>query len=296
MTSISFIVIKPTMSSETPHFPGLSLGPEPREATPAPELPPPNVPTLEDQWEMGFMEEVAKQVVPEVSLAALETEADLAPDAIETEPPTASGEAQVKLQLFGRPDDDLAQMTRQHLQKMESNPHFANPMPSQAELTSLLEVFVQDCKDTRNAMNHVRMLVAQKQKSRRRLEQALNRRGNYVQLASGGNPDAIHSTAFDTRRKRQTVSQLEAPTDIQAIPGHNAGSMILTWEKVKHAKFYRLEYGPVDGPLVEVPLTGRRRKELQGLEVGRMHRFRLAAIGGATGQSPWSEVVERMVA
>jgi hypothetical protein len=254
---------------------------------------------IEEQWEMGFMEEVTNPVRPEVSVSMLEAETAVLPEedaATEEPPPAPVGEAQVKLELFGRPDEDLAQMTRHHLQKMEANPHFTAPMPTQAELNGLLETFVQDCRDTRNAMTHVRLLVAQKQKSRRRLEQALNRRGNYVQLTSRGDAEAILSTAFGIRRKRQAVAELEAPTDVQATPGPVAGSMILTWTKVKHAKLYRLEYGPADGPVVEVPLTGRRRKELHGLEVGRLHRFRIAAIGGATGQSPWSVVVERMVA
>lgn len=256
---------------------------------------------VEEQSEMPFMGEVTNPVTPDVSVSMLEAEAAKALE--EEEPsledlplPPQSGGAQVKLQLFGRPDEDLAQMTKLHLHKMEGNPYFPSPMPSQSELNTLLDTFVQDCRDTRNAMNHVRMLVAQKLRSRRRLEQALNRRGNYVQLASRGDAEAILSTSFAIRRKRQSVSELEAPTEVQAVPGETTGSMILTWSKVKHAKLYRLEYGPVDGPLVEIPLTGRRRKELTGLVVGRLHRFRIAAIGGATGQSPWSAVVERMVA
>lgn len=204
------------------------------------------------------------------------------------------GGAQVKLQLFGRPDEALAQLARAHYEEMENNPHFPRPMPSQMELERRLEDFTQDIKDARNAMNHVRMLVAQKLKSRRKLEQALNRRGHYVQAESRGDAEAILSSSFGIRRKRQTVETLPAPADLKVIPGAEAGSVILTWGKVKQAKLYRLEYGPVDGPKQEVPLTGRRRKELTGLEVGRMHRFRVAAIGGITGQSPWSAAVERM--
>lgn len=254
------------------------------------------------------MGEVTNPVRPEVSVSMLEAETTKVAERSEAERETeesavteiralaTGGESLVKLELFGRPDEDLAQMTRLHLQKMHNNPRFADPVPSQADLNGLLETFVQDCRDTRNAMTHVRMLVAQKLKSRRRLEQALNRRGNYVQLASHGDAEAILSTAFGVRRKRSAAAELDAPSDLQAVPGPHQGSMILTWAKVKNAKQYRLEYGPVDGPFVELPLTGRRRKELQGLQVGVMHRFRLAAIGGATGQSPWSMPVERMVA
>ena len=249
---------------------------------------------------MGFMDAIATVVPPQVTLASLETElaqthAEPGLGDDEAFAPTP-GAAQVKLQLFGRPDDDLAQFARTHFEKMEANPHFPRPLPSQMELERLLEDFAQDCKDTRNAMNHVRMLVAQKLRSRRKLEHALNRRGHYVQAESRGDAAAILSSAFQIRRQRQTVASLEAPVDLRVVPGSQPGSVVLTWDKVRHAKLYRLEYGPSDGSKVEMPLTGRRRKELSGLEIGRMHSFRISAIGGQTGQSPWSEAVERMIA
>jgi hypothetical protein len=253
----------------------------------------------ETQVEMGFMDLIEASAPPSLSLSALENEVAQTGPRIPSEeesPLPSPGGAQVKLQLFGRPDDDLAQLGRSHFEKMENNPHFPRPLPSQMELEKLLEDFTQDCKDTRNAMNHVRMLVAQKLKSRRKLEQALNRRGHYVQAESRGDPAAILSSAFSIRRQRQAVASLAAPADLRVTPGTEPGSVILTWAKVGQAKLYRLEYGPTDGPKTEIPLTGRRRKQLAGLEIGRMHSFRIASIGGMTGQSPWSEVVKRMVA
>lgn len=251
---------------------------------------------------MSFMQDLPTSPPPiEMDLASLEAEAERleeTPVVHEEEGllPLNTGGAQVKLELFGRPDDDLAQMTRRHLECMENNAHFPDPVPSQGDLGSLLEAFAQDCRDTRNAMKHVRMLVAQKLKSRRKLEQALNRRGNYVQLASQGEADLILSTSFGIRKKRQVVLELDPPGDIQVVPGAEPGSMVLTWSKVRHAKLYRLEYGPEDGAKTEIPLTGRRRKELFGLEIGRMHTFRIASIGGLSGQSAWSAAVRRMVA
>jgi hypothetical protein len=251
---------------------------------------------------MGFMEFLAPGPPPDLSLASLEAEvaqtaaAPESPDDESPPSPPPAGGAQVKLQLFGRPDEDLAQLARRHFESMENNPHFPRPLPSQMELERLLEDFAQDCKDTRNAMLHVRMLVAQKLKSRRKLEQALNRRGHYVQAESRGDPAAILSSAFAIRRKREPAGALPPPQGLTIVPGPTPGSVILTWAKVPLAKLYRLEYGVSDGPKAEIPLTGRRRKQLDGLEIGRLHSFRIAAIGGATGQSEWSAPVERMVA
>eukprot|EP01031_Cornospumella_fuschlensis_P000889 gene889-1117_t len=126
----------------------------------------------EIQVELSFMDSLEVSPPPEVSLANLESEVahqdrgNAMLDEVDDAPAPPSGGAQVKLQLFGRPDDDLATLARAHYEKMENNPHFPRPTPSQMELERLLEDFGQDCKDTRNAMNHVRMLVAQKLKSR----------------------------------------------------------------------------------------------------------------------------------
>ena len=91
------------------------------------------------------------------------------------------------------------------------------------------------------------------------------------------------------------------------------GELQVRWNTVTGAKSYLLEFAeiPTSGggdlpwvqarlggnlPWVQARLGGKLSYLAQGLIPGRRSAFRVAAVGGSTGSSAWSPVVERMAA
>ena len=80
---------------------------------------------------------------------------------------------------------------------------------------------------------------------------------------------------------------------IRVRPGIAAGTVTLTWDKVKHALLYYLEYGVEGEKPVQISLSGRRKKKLTLPRLGAMYVFRIAT-AGTFGQSNWSAPVRRI--
>jgi hypothetical protein len=135
--------------------------------------------------------------------------------------------------------------------------------------------------------------VARKNRSRGKFIQALNQRGSYVQGESGGNKQAIISSALGVQRQPKPVGILSPPRGLTVEVGTARGEMIITWDKVKHALMYFLEYG-VEGANPEIlGLTGLRKKTLLLPHLGATYHFLLCA-SGTSGNSPWSPTVRRI--
>ena len=61
--------------------------------------------------------------------------------------------------------------------------------------------------------------MARRKTERKKLEQAMNRRGNYVQAMSYGNAARIISAAMRVQRHRTKVGPLPSPKEVQVTPG-----------------------------------------------------------------------------
>jgi hypothetical protein len=83
-----------------------------------------------------------------------------------------------------------------------------------------------------------------------------------VQSIAYGNKRVILSSALGVQRARQAVGPLPPPSGLQVVPGISEGTVTLTWDKVKHALLYFLEYGVEGEKPVQIPLSGRRKKKL----------------------------------
>lgn len=205
-------------------------------------------------------------------------------------PVSPFGRAKVAMKLFGRPDSVLLSMARVHYEAIEGSDFYSAPTPSQGEFAFRMDAFEESCQEVLALRAALKTAMARRKAERKRMEQAMNRRGNYVQSASLGNAARITSAAMRLQRPRGKVGPLPAPKDVQVTPGKSENEVVLTWGKVKHARLYYLQHGPEGGPLVEVTLTGRRKRTLKLPRLnGVPHVFRIAAMGtpGQSGYSPW---------
>ncbi len=208
-------------------------------------------------------------------------------------PPFQNDSSKVTMRLFGRSDQNLLTFGRVHFDAMEDNANFLEPRPSQATFGSALDAFAEDCAEVMALKSALTAAVARKNARREALIKQLDRRAGYVQSIAYGNKQVILSSALGVQRARQAVGPLPPPSGLQVVPGISEGTVTLTWDKVKHALLYYLEYGVEGEEPVQLSLSGRRKKKLTLRRLGAMYVFRIAT-AGTSGQSNWSAPVRRI--
>ncbi len=208
-------------------------------------------------------------------------------------PPFPNDGAIVTMRLFGRSDQNLLTFGRTHFSAMDDNDYFLEPCPSQDNFGAMLDAFADDCAEVQALKTALATAVAHKNARREALIQQLDQRGSYVQSKSRGNKVVITSSALGVQRERHKVGPLPAPLGLQVLQGVSEGEVIVTWDKVKDALMYHLEYG-VEGETAEqISMCGRRKKTLMLPRLGATYVFRMAA-SGTSGQSNWSAPVRRI--
>ena len=206
------------------------------------------------------------------------------------------GGARIKLRTFGRSVNELLAFARLLLSSMEDNPNFPDPQPPQESFADLLAAAERSHKEAGLLKLEYKAAIMRRNEWLQHLVAAIDERGSYVQMRSQGNAVAIRSAGIDLRKPRRPIPILPPPTGLVVELNGLPGVMILTWNKVKQARGYMLEYGPVDGPMRQQVLLGRRKLRLNEMKAGVMYQFRLATIGGASGQSMWGSWVKRCAA
>lgn len=200
------------------------------------------------------------------------------------------GHAKVAMKLFGKPNSVLLSLARVHYEAIERSDFYLHPSPSQDDFALRMDAFEDSCQEMMALRTALKTAMARRKTERKKMEQAMTRRGNYVQATSNGNAARITSAALRVQRQRTNVGPLPSPKEVQVTPGKSENEVVLTWGKVKHARLYYLQHGPEGGPMENVTLAGRRKRTLNLPRLnGVPHVFRIAACGspGMSDYSPW---------
>jgi hypothetical protein len=119
-------------------------------------------------------------------------------------------------------------------------------------------------------------------------------------MASNGDPDIIATSALPVKRAPTPVGQLSWPLGLEVNQSNTPGELLLKWKAVTGARGYVLQCAEVvEGQprhWVQVYAGGKPTSAQKPLTPGKVYEFRVAAMGGSTGQSDWSPVVSRMAA
>ena len=214
------------------------------------------------------------------------------------EPLPPSDGAKVKLDLSSRNNDNLMAFATQHDADMKDNPNFPTPLPPAPDFEATMSAFGQaiiNWMSARSAANAASSALAE---ARASLETALNHRGSYVQIASNGNATVIQSAGFAVRNPRTPSAPLDAPVGLAVDLNGVTGLMMVTWEADPAAKGYLVQCSEDVTPRQwqVQPRVSVARMPFSDMVVGRTYVFQVAALGGATGQSPWSPEVIRAAA
>jgi Fibronectin type III domain len=214
------------------------------------------------------------------------------------DPPEAQG-AKVKLDLKMRNDPALSQFSLDHITGMTGNANFPTPTPTAPDFLAALTAFQTAYSAAEVAKAAAKQAVSEKDEARAYLELMLTQRGNYVQIASNGNAPVILSANFPVRNAPTPVGELEVPIGLLLTLNGTPGVMHLSWSAVKAARSYVIQCSPADTMVREwspFKMSTTTKLKIEGLTLGQVYAFRIAAIGGSTGQSDWSAEVIRMAA
>ena len=214
------------------------------------------------------------------------------------EDPAPQG-AKVKLELYLKSDPVLSQFSTDHIAAMTGNTNFPTPTPNAADFLAGLDLFQEAYSAAEMAKAALKEAIAYKDEARAYLELLLNQRANYVQIASNGNAPVILSAGFPVKNPRVPVGELAYPVNVQAILNGTPGVLHLSWNAVSHSRSYLVERSLADTTERQwssIKILSSPKLKIEGLTVGQMYAFRVAAIGGSTGQSDWSAEVVRMAA
>ena len=207
--------------------------------------------------------------------------------------------AKVKMSLALRNNENVANYTANHIDRMQSNPNFPTPMPPAAEFDPVYDDFKAKLNTWLAAQTALRDASTALTQARVQLDGYLNARAAYVQSASNGNANVIVSSGFEVRNARTPVGVLAYPTNLKLEPDGALGVMFLSWTPVTKARGYNIQWSPADTMernWQAYETTTQARYKCEELELGKVYAFRIAAIGGSTGQSDWSAEVVRMAA
>ena len=215
---------------------------------------------------------------------------------ITTLPP--SDGAKVKLDLTARNNDNLVAFAKQHDQDMTGNAYYPTPLPNAADFEAILSTFSQSITDWMSARSAANAAASAMATARTAMEAALNTRGGYVQITSNGNTEAILSSGFDVRAARTPATPLDAPSSLAVDLNGVSGLMLLSWQADPYAKGYLVQYSEDVTPRQwqVQPRVSTAKLSLSDMTLSTTYVFQVAALGGSTGQSPWSPEVSRAAA
>ncbi len=111
------------------------------------------------------------------------------------------------------------------------------------------------------------------------------------------NKALLQAVSLDVANPAAPLGPLLAPGNLQSFFGDMEGTIHLQWDRVKRRHTYILECASsINGPWTQVYMGKFPRATCGGLTPGAEYFFRVRAIGGSTGTSPWSDTTRKRAA
>jgi hypothetical protein len=203
--------------------------------------------------------------------------------------------ALVKVGTSKMPVTDKIQFARQIVTQMTGNTNFTTPAPTLASITAAANGLETAYNNAQAAQAQAKSLTSTQDDASAALDLLLTQEGNYVENASGGDQAKIESSGFSVRNiPAGPIGDLPAPADVDVTPNDNAGTVNMSWEKVRGAYTYIVEKAADAPSLTWAPaLTATKTKVVVNtMTSGAKYWFRVSAVGAA-GQGPWSDPISK---
>jgi hypothetical protein len=161
-----------------------------------------------------------------------------------------------------------------------------------AALLALQEAFDQARGATVDAGSSA---TAAKNAARHGLVGALRKDALYVEIVANNDLAFLLSTGYQATSKNRAQSPL-AQVEVKSVNNAQSGALKVRVKSQPNVRSFMgrvkaagSEYGP------SISFASSRDILFQGLTAGLKYTLQLCAVGGSTGQSDWSDPVEKMV-
>jgi hypothetical protein len=193
---------------------------------------------------------------------------------------------------FGKqPDLEVSKQAGRNITGFTGNPDLSDPPVKPADLTVLKKTFDDAiiAADKGGALAH-----AKKEAARAALIDALNKNASYVDINCDEDMAILVSSGYEAASTNRSQSVLQPPSVVAAEYGQ-AGEVRLRVRGDAHRRAIQGRIKAVGGEFGPV-LTFRSSREIlfRGLTAGTTYVMQLCGLGGSTGQSDWSNPVEKM--
>jgi len=192
---------------------------------------------------------------------------------------------------------DKIARARQIITAITGNPTFANPTPSLALVTSVIDDLESAHAESLAARQAAKTKTSAQTHREDALDKVMTQLAAYVESVSGENEELIRSAGMDMRSLATSSSGTPAqPSALDATAGDHEGEVDLSWDTVAGARSYVIEKSP-DPPMAtswtHAGVSTKSRTSINALTPGTRFWFRVAAVG-TSGQSGWSDPATRI--
>ncbi|NGM62845.1 fibronectin type III domain-containing protein [Sphingobacterium sp. SGG-5] len=189
-------------------------------------------------------------------------------------------------------DKELQVIAKTILDSMTDNSNFPSPIPSLAELKTLLDDY--SAKLAVAYKPGSREDKALKRESRRHLEVCLQQLAYYVNSIAKGQASVALSSGIPIRAGRSTLVVPTAVENVRVADGLQSGQIKISFDSQPNIRMYEYRYRKTDsgdGSWSDRVMTSSSRSNIiAGLEAGQMYEFQVRAIN-SKGPGDWSESV-----
>ncbi|HVU08465.1 MAG TPA: fibronectin type III domain-containing protein [Verrucomicrobiae bacterium] len=191
------------------------------------------------------------------------------------------------------PDNDVCNVALDVSSALDGHPVFTSPPFTSAQLTTLETTFNTDMTAARKRGTD-RTLT--KNISRQALVDALVQDALYCQGLARHDLNTLLTSGYEVVSTNRTPGPLDTP-QIVSIDNSVSGQLTVRGGTVLNGRMYQLQYSLDNGGTwtnASNNYTSARRMLLAPTTPGKTYLIQIAALGGSTGQSAWSNPVSIM--
>jgi hypothetical protein len=208
--------------------------------------------------------------------------------------------AKVKLELKDLTPDELVTRATQIKNAMTGNANFTTPNPSLASVGTLITAAGSKVTAQKAAVLAAKQATDDRDAACEALKTALRSLADYVSNISSGDAVIIQSAGMEVKSATQPVGVLAQVRNLSATAGDNEGELDLTWDPVRGAKSYQVQWSP--DPITATSWkdasspAGKSKKAVKDLTSGARTWVRVRAISGKDeNNGPWSDPAVKVV-
>ncbi|MFT3934878.1 MAG: fibronectin type III domain-containing protein [Chitinophagaceae bacterium] len=192
-------------------------------------------------------------------------------------------------------DARLETFTMTVVAAMTRNTNYPNPTPAIADLEALRLQFEAALSAAQTRDN---VKIAAKTNLRLQLIAELDTLSDYVNLTAQGDRTILLSSGFKVKAEKTNSAVLGTIENFTVTQGANSGEAILSFTKVKGARFYLFYCAESPAP-VEIRGWDHDGDTITsftftGLQPGKLYSFKVKAYGSGR-QTVFSEVITKMI-